>query len=277
MRSGATGETAAAFAAELGIAETLLIGAGWKPSDRKSPFVWPPVDEQERRRAEIKDLAAKMAVEKAQEALAPTFAAMAKKALADAAVALGIMRTEKDGEGAKAIKEAAAIAKLGEFDPDRLADWIRVVSEMAAARLATEAQATKTSAPATKAPVQKSPATKAPTQKPPVPKAEGNGAETKSEAGGTIKFDTVAIAAKKDGSAVVEFWKAGRKYPEITWSLGAEKLLEQAPNMAETFDVDTLSAIGSTYAVAGTVQWEASEKLNAKGVPYKNLMNVVLG
>jgi hypothetical protein len=199
---------------------------------------------------------------------------MAKKALADAAVALGIMRSEKDGEGAAKIKEAAAVAKLGEFIPDRLADWIRVVSEMATVRLTAEAQAAKAPAPA---PATKPPLKKAVAQKPPAPKAEGEGAETKAESGGTIKFDTVAITAKKDGSAVVEFWRTGRKFPEITWSLGAEKLLEQAPSMAETFDVDTLQAVGSTYAVAGTVQWEASANLNSKGVPYKDLVNVVLG
>ena len=75
------------------------------------------------------------------------------------------------------------------------------------------------------------------------------------------------------GKAVVEFWRTGRKYPEIKWYLGCEKLLEISPTLAaagwtkEHFDV-----IGSEHTVRLNVFWEQSPKDDR----YKDITRVEL-
>ena len=75
------------------------------------------------------------------------------------------------------------------------------------------------------------------------------------------------------GKAVVEFWRTGRKYPEIKWYLGGEKLLEISPTLAaagwtkEHFDV-----IGSEHTVRLNVFWEQSPKDDR----YKDITRVEL-
>lgn len=89
----------------------------------------------------------------------------------------------------------------------------------------------------------------------------------------TFTCEHMEIAPRPDGKADVKFFTAGHKWPDATgvWS----------PEMA----VRMLSGTGGwtqahftqpgNYQMAGTVvEWEASDKLNSKGNPYKNIVRV---
>jgi hypothetical protein len=96
-------------------------------------------------------------------------------------------------------------------------------------------------------------------------------------AAGPMYYDTqmIRVTAHK-GKPRVEFWQPGRQYPEITWSLGGQKLLGLAPWMAQVgitaqhLDTPTLS----DYMVPCRVFYEHSQKLNSRGNPYEDIVAV---
>lgn len=78
---------------------------------------------------------------------------------------------------------------------------------------------------------------------------------------GVIKTEFVRITAPK-GKPIVEFWRPNRKYYEIRWQLGGEKLLAIAPTLVEAqwqaahFDAE---AVGQEYQLPVNVYWAPSE------------------
>ena len=83
---------------------------------------------------------------------------------------------------------------------------------------------------------------------------------TSSTASNEEAIDTVKITAPS-GKAVVEFWRAGRKYPELKWALGGEALLKIAPTLtAAGWTAEHFEAIGQEYALSLKVYWVVSPK-----------------
>lgn len=77
--------------------------------------------------------------------------------------------------------------------------------------------------------------------------------------GGVIQIEFVRITAPK-GKPVVEFWRPSRKYAEIRWSLGGEKLMAIAPTLAAAGWVAAhFDTVGEEYKLAVNVYWVPSQ------------------
>jgi hypothetical protein len=80
---------------------------------------------------------------------------------------------------------------------------------------------------------------------------------------GVEEIDFIRITAPQ-GKAQVEFWRVGRKYPELKWSLGGERLLAIAPQLAERgWQAEHFEDIGQEHPLALMAHWQQSPK-NAK-------------
>lgn len=91
---------------------------------------------------------------------------------------------------------------------------------------------------------------------PPAPPAENGQAQ-----GGIIQAEIIKITAPK-GKPVVEFWRPNRKYYEIRWQLGGERLLAIAPAMYVAGWREThfgAEAVGQEYQLPVSVHWTPSK------------------
>mgnify|MGYP001568524048 CR=1 FL=1 len=91
--------------------------------------------------------------------------------------------------------------------------------------------------------------------------------------GGTVQIlqaVKLEVAPKADGKAELKFYAQGHQYPDITSTRSVDKLLELlAPTGGWTGD--HLAKAG-TYNVQIAVDWKASDKLNSKGKPYRDIV-----
>ena len=115
-----------------------------------------------------------------------------------------------------------------------------------------------------------------PTRTAPPPPPGGPGQTQSSQpggnGGGTFQTETVKITAPK-GKPVVEFWCSGRQYPEVTWMLGGERMMEVAPSLAEAgWVAEHFDDVGQVYALPLSVAWTPSPK-NPK---WKDIVAVTL-
>jgi len=86
----------------------------------------------------------------------------------------------------------------------------------------------------------------------------------------TLQAVKLEITPKADGKAELKFYGAGHQYPDITSTRSLDKLLELlAPTGGWTGE--HLAQAGS-YNVQIAVDWKASDKLNSKGKPYKDVL-----
>ena len=100
----------------------------------------------------------------------------------------------------------------------------------------------------------------------PAPQPSGNGG------GGSENIDKVLITAP-NGRPQVEFWRTGRKYPELKWNLGGESLIKIAPTLADAgWTAAHFDDIGKEYPLSLQVHWVPSPK-NPK---WKDVTGVVL-
>jgi len=77
--------------------------------------------------------------------------------------------------------------------------------------------------------------------------------------GGVIQTEIIKITAPK-GKPVVEFWRPNRKFREVPWSLGGEKLIAIAPTLAATgWEAAHFDAVGEEYKLAVNVHWTPSQ------------------
>lgn len=87
-----------------------------------------------------------------------------------------------------------------------------------------------------------------------------------------LVIERLEIAPRPDGKVDCKFFAAGRKFADVTgvWApeVAARMLAETGAWTPEHFKDP------GTYAFPGVVEWEPSEKLNAKGNPYKNIIAV---
>lgn len=117
----------------------------------------------------------------------------------------------------------------------------------------------------------------APSNAPPLPAAgtpPAPPAENGQPQGGIIQAEFMRITAPK-GKPVVEFWRPNRKYAEIRWQLGGEKLLAIAPTLkAANWQVTHFGAeaVGQEYQLLVSVHWVPS-KPDGK---YKDITKVEL-
>ena len=82
----------------------------------------------------------------------------------------------------------------------------------------------------------------------------------------------VRVTMPKD-KIQVEFWRSGRKYPEVRWGLDATALMEIAPTLAAAgWTAAHFEAVGAEYQIPLQVHWIPSPK-DAK---YKDITKVVL-
>ena len=94
----------------------------------------------------------------------------------------------------------------------------------------------------------------APPSQPPAPPARNGQAQ-----GGVIQAEIIKITAPK-GKPVVEFWRPNRKYREVPWSLGGEKLMAIAPTLAAAgWAAAHFEAIGQEYQLPVNVHWTPSQ------------------
>jgi hypothetical protein len=78
--------------------------------------------------------------------------------------------------------------------------------------------------------------------------------------GSIEETESIKITAPK-GKPVVEFWRPGRQYPEVTWNLGGARLLELAPWMAKNgWTVEHFDTIGASYDLRLSISWVPSPK-----------------
>jgi hypothetical protein len=86
------------------------------------------------------------------------------------------------------------------------------------------------------------------------------------------EIDLVKVTAPS-GKPQVEFWRAGRKYPELKWNLGGAALLLVAPTLAGAgWTATHFDTIGAEYPLALRVSWTQSPK-NPK---WKDVVSVEL-
>ena len=121
------------------------------------------------------------------------------------------------------------------------------------------------------APTQAAPPPPPATGVPPAPEQAAAPASTINKV--TVEpIDQVRVTMPTDKSRV-EFWRAGRKYPEVHWGLGGEPLMEIAPTLvAAGWTAEHFDAVGAKYQLNLLVSWIPSPK-DAK---YKDITKVVL-
>jgi hypothetical protein len=82
----------------------------------------------------------------------------------------------------------------------------------------------------------------------------------------------VRVTMPKD-KVVVEFWRSGRKWPELRWAVGGEALMEIAPTLAAAgWTAEHFDTVGAEYQIPLNVHWIPSPK-DAK---YKDIIKVEL-
>jgi hypothetical protein len=148
-------------------------------------------------------------------------------------------------EGATADETRALLMEM-----EKVCKWVKKLGAVPVLGRDARANGNGRTSPAPQAP-QPAPA-KAPSSPPPVGSG-GNGDNVE-----TIEF--VKITAPK-GDPVVEFWRKGRKYPELHWYMGGERLLEIAPTLvAIGWKAEHLDDIGQEYPINLKVTWVQSPK-----------------
>jgi len=80
------------------------------------------------------------------------------------------------------------------------------------------------------------------------------------------------VTPRADGKADLDFWNAGRQYAEIR---AVKTPAEAAAMLATTgaWTPDNFTKAGA-FTLPVTIEYRLSEKLNAKGNPYKNILAV---
>lgn len=112
------------------------------------------------------------------------------------------------------------------------------------------------------APQQQIPAAPPPlTSTPPPPSASAPPTPPSDSGNGNVEMiDTVRVTAPK-GKPQVEFWRTGRKYPELKWSLGGKALMEIAPTLvAAGWTPAHFDNVGQEYQLALKIHWTPSPK-----------------
>lgn len=95
----------------------------------------------------------------------------------------------------------------------------------------------------------------APAATPPAPQAGGNGGT------GNIEHIDKVLVTAPSGKPQVEFWRSGRKYPELKWNLGGASLLEIAPTLAAGgWTAEHFDTVGAEYPMNLEVAWTPSPK-----------------
>lgn len=130
---------------------------------------------------------------------------------------------------------------------------------------AAEQPTSQTKAPTTiKPPVPARPTpSPGPGNAPPPPPTQSTGSLTGNgqAQGGVIQAEIIKITAPK-GKPVVEFWRPNRKYAEIRWQLGGEKLLAIAPALFQAGWREAhfgAEAVGQECQLAVNVHWAPSK------------------
>lgn len=95
-----------------------------------------------------------------------------------------------------------------------------------------------------------------------------------------LDTDVIKVGVTKSEEPCVQFWLTSkpRQYPEIVWYLGADSLLEMAPWLGERGitkeKLETVSTKGKCIEIPCRVHYVLSDKTNAKGRPYKDIVAV---
>jgi hypothetical protein len=123
-------------------------------------------------------------------------------------------------------------------------------------------------APATQAPVPAgAKAAPAPVPATPAPAA------TPATGGGAVEVNRVTVTPNAEGKTKIEFWKTGRKYPELQATWTPERAAELFAKLDASWTAAHFQA-ATAYDVTFTVEWVNSQKLNTKGIPYKDIVDL---
>ena len=91
--------------------------------------------------------------------------------------------------------------------------------------------------------------------------------------GGTISVVKIVSTPRADGKISLGFFGEGRKYPDITKVCTVEQAVMTLSTIG-SFTPDHFKAVAEYDGISAEVVWVASEKLNSRGVPYKNIVEV---
>lgn len=106
------------------------------------------------------------------------------------------------------------------------------------------------------------PVTGAPTTQAPAPQAAN---------GGTFHIVKMQIEPRADGKVNVKFFEAGHQYPDIT----AVKTPAEGALMLQPIGGWTPAhMVAGEYNITAAIEWVASDKMNSKGNPYKNIKSI---
>lgn len=126
---------------------------------------------------------------------------------------------------------------------------------------------------------QKAPATQAPAPagaKPapaPAPASATPAPATPATGGGAVEVNRVTVTPNAEGKVKIEFWKTGRKYPELQATWTPERAAELFAKLDASWTAAHFQA-ATAYDATFTVVWENSQNLNSKGNPYKNVIDL---
>ena len=93
------------------------------------------------------------------------------------------------------------------------------------------------------------------------------------EQNGIIQAVLLEIQPVKDGKISLNWLASGHKYADIYTTRTAEKALELLQSFGEAWDESHLLAYGK-YDVAHNVYYRLSDKMNTKGNPYKDIVEI---
>jgi hypothetical protein len=126
-------------------------------------------------------------------------------------------------------------------------------------------------------PQPQAPATQAPApagaKAAPAPVPAQTPAPTPATGGGAVEVNRVTVTPNAEGKTKIEFWKTGRKYPELQAAWTPERAAELFARLDASWTAAHFQA-ATAYDVTFTVVWENSQNLNSKGNPYKDIVDL---
>jgi len=100
--------------------------------------------------------------------------------------------------------------------------------------------------------------------------------ETKTVTDSTINtmlIKRVSVAPQTDGKIKVGMFADGHKYPDLYMTMGLDAALKALSGTGHVWDAEYLSK-PAEFDMSFYADWRNSDKLNSKGNPYKNIVNL---
>jgi hypothetical protein len=90
---------------------------------------------------------------------------------------------------------------------------------------------------------------------------------------GVIHATRLKIVPEEGDKVSLQWFAPGHEFPDIQSKRGTAKALELLQSSGEAWEENHLARVGS-FNVKHAIYWRASEKLNPKGNPYKDIVEI---